>query len=76
MFVNEYVMDRKHYDKWATPKFWKLPLFYVYCFIFVVGVFGWFYFDRAGLDVTFDTKWREKSPRFLGDFSLCLHQFF
>ena len=29
-----------------------------------------------GLDVTFDTKWREKNSRFLGGFSLCLHQFF
>lgn len=54
MFVNEYVMDRKRYDKWATPKFWKLPLFYVYCFIFVAGVFGWFYFDRADVSV----KWK------------------
>lgn len=30
----------------------------------------------AGLDVTFDTKWREKNSRFFGGFSLCLHQFF
>ena len=29
-----------------------------------------------GLDVTFDTKWREKNSRFFGGFSLCLHQFF
>lgn len=27
MFVNEYVMTRKRYDKWAAPKFWKLPIF-------------------------------------------------
>lgn len=47
MFVNEYVMTRKRYDKWATPKFWKLPVFYIYCFIFVAGVFGWIYFDRV-----------------------------
>ncbi len=48
MFVNEYVMDRRRYDKWATPKFWKLPIFYVWCFIFVFGVFGWIYFQRVG----------------------------
>ena len=30
MFVNEYVMTRRRYDKWATPKFWKLPIFYIY----------------------------------------------
>lgn len=48
MFVNEYVMDRRRYDKWATPKFWKLPIFYVWCFIFVAGVFGWIYFQRVG----------------------------
>ena len=23
MFINEYVMNRKRYGKWATPKFWK-----------------------------------------------------
>ena len=32
--------------------------------------------SASGLDVTFDTKWREKNSRFLGGFSLCLHQFF
>lgn len=47
MFVNEYVMDRRRYDKWATPKFWKLPIFYVYCAIFVAGIFGWIYFDKV-----------------------------
>ena len=30
---------------------------------------------NTGLDVTFDTKWREKNSRFLGGFSLYLHQF-
>lgn len=32
-------------------------------------------FFIPGLDVTFDTKWREKNSRFLGGFSLYLHQF-
>ena len=30
---------------------------------------------ETGLDVTFDTKWREKNSRFLGGFSLYLHNF-
>ncbi len=47
MFVNEYIMDRRRFDKWATPKFWKLPVFYVYCVIFIAGVFGWIYFDKV-----------------------------
>ena len=55
MFVNEYVMDRRRYDKWATPKFWKLPVFYVWCFIFVAGVFGWIYFERVNAPVRWQT---------------------
>ena len=48
MFVNEYVMTRKRYDKWAAPKFWRLPIFYVYCVIFASGTFGWIYFHHVG----------------------------
>ena len=55
MFVNEYVMDRRRYDKWATPKFWRLPIFYVYCLIFVAGVFGWIYFDKADAPARWQT---------------------
>ena len=47
MFVNEYIMNRKRYDKWATPNFWRLPTFYVCLVIFIAGVFGWIYFDRV-----------------------------
>lgn len=54
MFVNEYVMNRKRYDKWATPKFWKLRSFYLYLAIFAAGVFGWFYFDWVGASA----RWR------------------
>ena len=39
MFVNEYIMDRRRYDKWATPKFWKLPvahLFFIYTVLFLL----------------------------------------
>lgn len=48
MYINEYIMNRRRYDKWATPKFWKVPIFYVYCFVFAAGVFGWIYFDKVG----------------------------
>lgn len=49
MFVNEYVMNRKRFDSWTTPKFWKVkPTFYVYLFLFVAGIFGWVYFKAAG----------------------------
>ena len=47
MFVNEYVMTRRRYTKWATPKFWKLRSFYLWVIIFAAGIFGWFYFDQA-----------------------------
>ena len=34
MFENEYVMTRKRFDKWNTPKFWKdTPGFYVFTFL-------------------------------------------
>lgn len=55
MFINEYVMDRIRFSKWATPKFWKLPIFYVYCVIFVAGVFGWIYFDKVNAPVRWQT---------------------
>lgn len=47
MFINEYVMDRRRFDKWATPKFWRLPSFYAWCCIFVAGIFAWIYFGQA-----------------------------
>ena len=40
MFVNEYIMNRKRYDKWAAPKFWRLRSFYVYLIIFIAGIFA------------------------------------
>lgn len=55
MFINEYVMDRRRYDKWATPKFWLLPIFYVYCAIFAAGVFGWIYFSHVNVSARWQT---------------------
>ena len=57
MFVNEYVMTRKRYDKWAAPKFWKLPIFYVYCIIFAAGTFGWIYFHHVGASLRWQFCW-------------------
>lgn len=54
MYTNEYIMNRKRYDKWATPKFWKVPVFYMYCVLFVAGVFGWVYFRKVGAE----TRWQ------------------
>ena len=55
MFINEYIINRRRYDKWATPKFWKLPIFYVYCVIFVAGAFGWIYFQKADAPMRWQT---------------------
>ena len=55
MFVNEYIMNRKRYDKWAAPKFWRLRSFYVYLIIFIAGIFGWIYFDRVGASARWQT---------------------
>lgn len=55
MFINEYIMDRRRYDKWATPKFWKLPVFYLYLVIFIAGIFGWIYFDRVDAPARWQT---------------------
>lgn len=55
MFINEYVMNRRRYDKWATPKFWKLPVFYIYCVIFIAGIFGWIYFGKADVPARWQT---------------------
>ena len=46
MFINEYTMTRKRYDKWSVPKFWKSgPMFFIWCFIFIIGTLSWIYFN-------------------------------
>lgn len=55
MFINEYTMDRKRYDKWATPKFWRLRTFYLYLVLFAAGVFGWIYFDKVNVSARWQT---------------------
>lgn len=55
MFVNEYIMNRKRYNKWATPKFWRLPSFYICLVIFIAGVFGWIYFSRVDAPARWQT---------------------
>jgi len=53
-FINEYEMTRGRYNKWAVPKFWCLPVFYVYLAIFILSVGSWVYFNQH--DVA--QKWR------------------
>lgn len=46
MFENEYVMDHKRYEKWTVPKFWCVPLFYVWMVVFFISIFGIWYFTK------------------------------
>lgn len=56
MFINEYTMTRKRYDKWATPKFWKTgPMFFIWCFIFAAGLFSWIYFSYVDVPARWKT---------------------
>ena len=55
MFINEYTMTRKRYDKWSVPKFWKSgPMFFIWCFIFIIGTLSWIYFNT----ITVPLRWK------------------
>lgn len=54
MFVNEYIMDHKRYEKWTVPKFYLLPIFYVYIVVFIVSSIGLWLFTKNGIAV----RWR------------------
>ena len=55
MFINEYTMTRKRYDKWSVPKFWKSgPMFFIWCFIFILGTLSWIYFNT----ITVPLRWK------------------
>lgn len=57
MFENEYIMDSKRFCKWALPKFWLLPVFYIDLFIVLVGIVGlWYFSNIAALN-----RWRTLS---------------
>lgn len=53
MFENEYVMDHKRYEKWTVPKFWCVPFFYIWMVVFVISLFGIWYFTKTGTS----SKW-------------------
>lgn len=56
MFINEYTMTRRRYDKWATPIFWKTgPMFFIWCFILIAGAFGWAYFTYVDAPLRWQT---------------------
>ena len=39
-------MDSKRYTKWVVPKLYALPISYVYLFIFILGIVGYWYFTK------------------------------
>lgn len=55
MFTNEYIMDRKRFLKWAVPKLYTLPIFYIYMVIFIVSIAGWYYFEQIDAPVRWKT---------------------
>lgn len=46
MIENEYVMTRDRYIKWTMPKFYALPIFYIYVVIFMLSILGLWYFIK------------------------------
>ncbi len=55
MFVNEYEMTRKRFLLWSTPVCYRLPVFYIYCAIFLFSGFAWYYFDHNGAAIRWQT---------------------
>lgn len=55
MFVNEYEMTRKRFLLWSTPKFYKLPIFYIWAAVFVFSGVAWYYFAHHGVAVRWKT---------------------
>lgn len=54
MFENQYVMDSKKYEKYMVPKFYLLPIFYIYMAILVVSIIGLIYFEKHDVG----TRWK------------------
>lgn len=54
MYVNEYEMTWQKYVKWTVPKFYTLPIFYVYMFILIVSIVSLKYFDIFNIE----TRWK------------------
>ena len=55
MFENEYLMTSKKYEKYIVPKFYALPIFYVYFVIFIMGIIGYYYFNKNNIDLRWKT---------------------
>ena len=39
----------------GSKTFWKLPVFYIYCVIFIAGIFGWIYFGKVDVSSRWQT---------------------
>ena len=55
MFVNEYEMTRKRFLLWSVPKFYKLPIFYIWAAVFVFSAVAWAYFANHDVEVRWET---------------------
>ena len=55
MFINEYEMTRGRFVKWSTPVFYKLPIFYIWCVVFVFSGIAWYYFAQHNVAVRWET---------------------
>lgn len=50
MIENECVMTRDRFVRWTVPKFYALPIFYIYICIIVSDVLGFWYYIKHGGD--------------------------
>lgn len=55
MFINEYIMDHRRYEKWTVPKFYMLPIFYVYILVFIISAIGYWSFTKYGIAARWKT---------------------
>lgn len=55
MFENVYLMDSKRYSKWTVPKFYMLPIFYIYIVVFILAAVGFYVFTKISPNNRFMT---------------------
>ncbi|MBQ0041246.1 MAG: YcxB family protein [Clostridiales bacterium] len=55
MFINEYEMTRKRFLLWSTPRFYKLPIFYIWAVVFIFSGIAWWYFANYDVEMRWQT---------------------